>query len=144
MIESAAPVSDREILALEKKYGFKLPQQYRAFLLSSNGGRPERTHTRFLDFHGPYTDPIVDWFLAVKGEEHNDFESDYIVYKSNRRDYPFWSSNVHDTPDIVKRRLSQIGAVVPVAAHPHAQRASPDQDEAPQPRRQASSGSSGL
>src|SRR5690242_5053803 len=41
-IESGPPIEERDVSSFERKHGIQLPSEYRAFLLRSNGGRPER------------------------------------------------------------------------------------------------------
>lgn len=40
--EAAEPTDLASIRQLEQRFGLRLPEPYRAFLLSTNGGRPER------------------------------------------------------------------------------------------------------
>jgi hypothetical protein len=42
MTEGGPPLRDADVDAFEAKYGLELPSSFRAFLLATNGGRPER------------------------------------------------------------------------------------------------------
>lgn len=77
--ESERATSDEELDALEQKYNFVFPPQYRAFLLRYNGGMPEPYNFTFGE--GAYTDSMVDRFLAVYEGENDNFEDYYRCYK---------------------------------------------------------------
>jgi hypothetical protein len=49
------PLHEEALSAFERKYGLSLPATYRAFLLATNGGRPERD---LLTIHGRQSDPL--------------------------------------------------------------------------------------
>ena len=46
-----------------------------------NGGRPVPNQFRFKKEQGPYTDSIVDWFLAIYEGEYDNFEQYFQTYK---------------------------------------------------------------
>ncbi len=53
------------IAAFEASRGFRLPSEYREFLLATNGGKPEPCAFQLALRSGPYTDSIVHWFLGL-------------------------------------------------------------------------------
>ena len=44
--QSGRPLKVADVTAYEKRIGFKLPPDYKAFLLTSNGGKPLRNHVK--------------------------------------------------------------------------------------------------
>ena len=40
-IDSPSPLSDRDIVSLESRFGFPIPSELKAFLSNHNGGRPQ-------------------------------------------------------------------------------------------------------
>lgn len=79
-IKKFAPaVSEAEVLRVEKKWEFTLPQEYRSFLLLHNGGKP--TFDRFKFRQGSYGRSMVDWFLAIYEGKYDNFEDYFDVYK---------------------------------------------------------------
>lgn len=79
MRDTGPRISDLEIARLERKIGFRIPDEYRAFLMEHNGGRPtpkffsisackEQTVGQILDFFG-IGDPLescrLDWNFDV-------------------------------------------------------------------------------
>lgn len=80
--EGGPPLHEEDIRSFERKHGLALPASYRAFLLATNGGRPERD---LLTLHGlegnplgrihvffglndPVTSCNLDWNLDVFGD----------------------------------------------------------------------------
>lgn len=63
------------VAMLEAKLGTRLPDDYREFLLEHNGGRPKPAEFVFARRTGPYTDSLVDWFLALYDGEHSNLET---------------------------------------------------------------------
>jgi len=47
MVRRGPSVSEHDILAFEKRFGWRLPQDYRRFLLDVNGGRTAQSHREF-------------------------------------------------------------------------------------------------
>jgi hypothetical protein len=52
------PLDEKVVSALEQYWGFKLPTQYRDFLLAANGGKPLKTLFELKD--------ITVWFFEIK------------------------------------------------------------------------------
>ncbi|HYO72094.1 MAG TPA: SMI1/KNR4 family protein [Archangium sp.] len=75
--ESYAPLSTRQIEEVESRLAIELPQDYRAFLLSHNGGRPIpdafqmcgrwEMVDRFLGIHEGEHDNLLDYVRAYEG-----------------------------------------------------------------------------
>ena len=82
------PLSAQRVKQVEKKYGIKLPLQYRNFLLAHNGGQPIPNEFHFKKKQGQYTDSIVDWFLAIYEGENDNFEEYYDTYKIDENRIP--------------------------------------------------------
>ena len=72
------PLKDREIPVIEKRLGFKLPEQYKAFLLKNNGGTPSPDT---VPYNGEYFD-YVSLFYAVRTNAYsNDLFRNIEEYK---------------------------------------------------------------
>ncbi|WP_052518428.1 SMI1/KNR4 family protein [Archangium violaceum] len=75
--ESYAPLSTRQIEEVESTLAIELPRDYRAFLLSNNGGRPIpdafqmsgrwEMVDRFLGIHEGEHDNLLDYVNAYQG-----------------------------------------------------------------------------
>lgn len=61
----AEPTDEAAIAAFEASRGFPLPSDYREFLLTTNGGKPEPGAFQLALRSGPYTDSVVHWFHAL-------------------------------------------------------------------------------
>lgn len=69
------PLTDEaHVEAFEAKLGRRLPDSYRAFLLSYNGGRPKPSVFRFVLKNGKQSDSSVHWFLSLHEGEHSNLE----------------------------------------------------------------------
>jgi cell wall assembly regulator SMI1 len=79
--ESEKKISPRKLAAVEQKLSIKLPKEYRDFLLSHNGGRPEPDGFLAINDRGEETDSCVDWFLAIYNGEDDNFEDNFRAYK---------------------------------------------------------------
>ena len=65
ILDSQQPLSESDIAEVESRLGFRLPAQYRDFLLAHNGGRPEPR--RFaISSEKPDDRSVVHWFFCVK------------------------------------------------------------------------------
>jgi hypothetical protein len=63
------PTSEAAVAAFEAARGIRLPDEYREFLLATNGGRPEPAEFRLARRSGPYTDSAVHRFLSLGDTE---------------------------------------------------------------------------
>lgn len=61
--ESGKPLSDAQLQEVEERIGVKLPEQYRRFLQTQNGGRPSPDHFDFRERPGQGS--IVDFLYGV-------------------------------------------------------------------------------
>ncbi len=59
--------SEAEIVAFEQELRFPLPQDYRQFLKTRNGGRPEPAAFNFRTQTGD-SDSLVDWFYSLSDD----------------------------------------------------------------------------
>jgi hypothetical protein len=78
------PAAVEAIEAFEKRHDIKLPDDYRTFLASQNGGRPEMA-SRVFTFQkegGSISDSLVDWFSGLIESEDYSLEEDFNVYKN--------------------------------------------------------------
>lgn len=65
------PATPEAIKAFEEGYGMSLPSDYRGFLQSQNGGRPEKI-SRVFTFQKEYgwtSDSLIDWFSGLSDGE---------------------------------------------------------------------------
>lgn len=64
-VNTGSQISQGDISEFENKYEVSLPQEYKDFLLQTNGGRPEP------DFF-PFSDDgfVVTWFYNLKNGKH--------------------------------------------------------------------------
>jgi hypothetical protein len=78
--EDYGPLKESVLVLYEKKWGYKLPEPYRDFLLSHNGGYPEPDA---FNFKNKDTGSSVDRFLGIDiGEYDNLIE--YLENYKNR------------------------------------------------------------
>jgi len=77
--EGGPPLHEQDVGSFEKKHGLSLPGAYKAFLLATNGGRPERDLLTnngfkggpvsrihlFFGLNGPVESCNLDWNLEV-------------------------------------------------------------------------------
>jgi hypothetical protein len=63
--EGGPPLHEEELKSFEREHGFSLPADYKQFLLSTNGGRPERD---LLTIHGLKSNPLgrIHVFFGLK------------------------------------------------------------------------------
>ncbi len=72
------PLSEERLAKLESKLKARLPDDYRAFLLQYNGGRPAPCRFTFA-VEGEEQESILEWFFALHDqpyEEDEDWEPD--------------------------------------------------------------------
>lgn len=77
------PATVEAIEAFEKRHDIRLPDDYRSFLVSQNGGRPEMA-SRVFTFQkedGSISDSLVDWFSGLIESEDYSLEEDFSVYE---------------------------------------------------------------
>ena len=76
IVDLGPPISVVDVVALENKIGATLPNDYREFLLSNNGGRPEPDGVRVLGYDEtdvqilfgvgrPIKSSCIDWNLEI-------------------------------------------------------------------------------
>ena len=84
MQDSGSPIRETSISAFEERLRIKLPDDYKSFLLKSNGGRPEKTWVfDFYDIHYERADSSVINDLYVLRDEDTTKRDDIIfVYKT--------------------------------------------------------------
>jgi hypothetical protein len=76
------PSTVEAIDAFEKSHGIRLPADYRGFLASYNGGRPEKEFRvfTFQKEDGLTSDSLVDWFSGLIESEDYSLEEDFEIY----------------------------------------------------------------
>ena len=62
MSDAGRPLSDTDIVALEKKLGVNLPEAYKTFLKQNNGGRPDPKFFPILGFENNLVGQVLDFF----------------------------------------------------------------------------------
>lgn len=77
--------SEAAIACFESNVGFQLPQDYREFLLRSNGGEPVNPVFRFLASDGPYTDSAVRYFFSISDKLTFSLAHKYGIYSGAGR-----------------------------------------------------------
>lgn len=75
------------ILKIEQRIALKLPDAYKKHLLINNGGRCNPNVFSFIE-NGIPSSSCIDWFLAIDGDEHTDFEQEYKDYKEEEKRMP--------------------------------------------------------
>ena len=82
-----APLSLDRIQSLEERLGIRLPTAYKAFLLSSNGGRPYPFVFDYTGTDGRTNSSVVDRFLSINDDEQGDdsFELEYKYHAETGR-----------------------------------------------------------
>jgi hypothetical protein len=63
--EGFGRLDESRLRSFEAAEGLTLPEDYRAFLLASNGGRPVECNFMYADETGPYTDGEVNVFYGL-------------------------------------------------------------------------------
>ena len=79
--ESEKNVTSVELDELETRLHVKLPENYRAFLMMHNGGRPEPGSFSFVEGKSGRTESSVAWFFAVHPGRSESFEVNYRIFK---------------------------------------------------------------
>lgn len=66
ILKSGKPLSENEIVHLEKKLGYALPEKYRDFLRFHNGGRPYPERFNFRrDLNGNFIENAIHFFYGL-------------------------------------------------------------------------------
>jgi hypothetical protein len=78
ILEHHGPLDESVLAEHERAWGFKLPADYRAFLLRYNGGYPDPDVFRFKD---STKGSSVDRFLGIHGREHNNLLTYLKLYE---------------------------------------------------------------
>ncbi len=83
---SQRPVDAETLSKVEKQYDFRFPDEYKSFLLQSNGGKINPRNFTFgaEDYEGSR----IDKFLAVYSGEHDNFEKYFQMYKKDAQRLP--------------------------------------------------------
>ena len=76
------PASNEDVKSFEQEHDFVLPEDYKNFLVTFNGGRPEKD-TRAFTFKkedGTVSDSLVGWFNGlIDGDEYS-LEEEIDIY----------------------------------------------------------------
>lgn len=83
IIGSQGPISEDDLQAVEARLSISFPSDYRQFLLTYNGGTPERDTFHFKNETGPYTDSCVGRFYAIYYGEYDNFEKQFLFCKAD-------------------------------------------------------------
>ena len=79
--DSENPIQETDIAKVEKKLGAELPTDYREFLLTTNGGRPEPNifiaHTR-----PGGSREVLAWFFCIKEDDSNDLLENVDIFQN--------------------------------------------------------------
>jgi hypothetical protein len=67
------PLSEERLARLESRLRARLPEDYRAFLLQYNGGRPAPCRFTFA-MEGEEQESILEWFFAVHDQPYEEDE----------------------------------------------------------------------
>lgn len=85
-LEPIAPPTDEVTVArFERVVGAKLPDDYRSFVLTHNGGKPKLRYFTFADRTGPYTNGAVRAFAGLGKPQYYDLEELYETYCGGER-----------------------------------------------------------
>jgi hypothetical protein len=86
MSQTELPVDENKLSEVETAYKFRFPEQYKAFLLQSNGGKINPRNFSFGD--EDYEGSRIDRFLAVYDGDHDNFETYFKIYKLDEQRIP--------------------------------------------------------
>lgn len=75
LLPRTSPASEARVGALETNLGCRLPEDYRSFLLSYNGGRVSPAGFVFAERTGPYTDSLVHSLYSLYDGEDCSLEA---------------------------------------------------------------------
>ena len=68
ILESYNSISLEDLIEVERKITYQLPEEYKLFLLKHNGGRPVLDGVRYENEHFDF----VGYFYAIRGEMYHD------------------------------------------------------------------------
>ena len=80
MHRSFPPLDEGQLVAAEHDLGVEFPPEYRRFLTTWNGGRPQ-PDTFCYEGHGRKESGMVDWFLGIHSGEHDSLRQYVVCYK---------------------------------------------------------------
>jgi cell wall assembly regulator SMI1 len=83
--ESEQPLQLHDLEAAEKRLGLTFPEEYRAFLLKHNGGRPTPREFNFLDPDGVPSNSLINFFLAIYDGTIDNLEISYRTFTLKER-----------------------------------------------------------
>ncbi|MCL6511720.1 MAG: SMI1/KNR4 family protein [Anaerolineae bacterium] len=72
ILDAEDPITYNDVARLEERLGFRLPEDYRAFLLQHNGGRPKPNVFSLTDTDLATTEDTIAWFMCIKPGDVND------------------------------------------------------------------------
>lgn len=75
------PADELRVHRLELRLGYRLPEDYREFLLHYNGGQPEPSSFRFALRTGPDASSCVSWFLSLYDGKHSNLERNIDIFE---------------------------------------------------------------
>lgn len=88
MISKSGPeISDMDLKMIEEKFGITLPEEYREFLISHNGGKPDPDSLPMIE-NGKLTDVAVRQFFKIGVEGDYSFEENFKIFKISEERLP--------------------------------------------------------
>jgi cell wall assembly regulator SMI1 len=84
----AAPIAATQLDSFEMTYRLTLPESYRAFLLTNNGGRPNRPVIAYRGSDGIDNETVIDRFFSLddsRDDGQYDLAKSYIFMVSPKR-----------------------------------------------------------
>jgi hypothetical protein len=76
----APAVDESSVAAFESTIGFRLPPDYRDFLLKFNGGEPTTPVFHLPDTKGGYTDSAIRYFFSISDKSTFSLAHKYAIY----------------------------------------------------------------
>jgi hypothetical protein len=89
------PLREERLQQLEARIKVRLPDDYRAFLLRYNGGRPLRSRFAFT-LDGEKQESILEWFFAVHDQPYRESED--------------WNADTGELPPYFAQPLEEVWA----------------------------------
>lgn len=78
--DSFKSVTPEDISDLEQKIDFRLPSDYKKFMLINNGGYPTPNEFVFTDGQGSRADSLIQYFLPIGQQFDDNIESLYKFF----------------------------------------------------------------